>query len=247
MKKVEQIEKEEPSIKIWNFFRSLPTKSLKALMFFLILMFLSSAGAPNAEVAYKNTTYDSVTYALSVKKRAEDNLILEVDKYIKSKAPESKLSAENLVKVCIKYDLDITFVLAQGLLESHYGTKGIAATTNSVFNVGTYDDGQILYTYDTPDQSVEPYAKLLHEKYLLLGDSIQANDKKLSHLIKDRGYKNASGHRFATAKRYEKALRDIMVEINMETSIKLYQGIVDLNDYDILAYFGPTNLQYSIN
>ena len=43
--------------------------------------------------------------------------------------------AKILIDVCQKYGLSIKFVLAQGQLESHFGTKGLARKTNSIFNV----------------------------------------------------------------------------------------------------------------
>lgn len=135
----------------------------------------------------------------------------------------------------------IRYRLAQGILESHLGTKGIAKTTNSVWN-GTYDDGQILYTYGTPNESIEPYLALLKDKYLMKitsnGDTIQTG---LHTLLDDRGYKNMHGNRFATARGYENALRKIIIKIDLETSISMHQSIANLKKEEILAYFGPIN------
>ena len=41
--------------------------------------------------------------------------------------------------MCDLYDVDIRLVLAQGHLESHFATRGTAAKTNSMFNIGAYD------------------------------------------------------------------------------------------------------------
>ena len=59
-------------------------------------------------------------YVRGVKQKMEQELINEVDRYIKSISPKSVISAEHIVKKCIEYDTDIIFVLAQGLLESHF-------------------------------------------------------------------------------------------------------------------------------
>lgn len=130
--------------------------------------------------------------------------------------------------------------MAQGLLESHFGTKGKAAKTNSVWNVGTYDDGQILYTYGTPDESLEPYLKLINENYLINvtaeGDTVY---KDISHLTSDRGYINYDGKRFASARGYENAMRKLMITIDAKTSIKFYQEVLTLPDTKLLAYFNP--------
>jgi hypothetical protein len=155
-------------------------------------------------------------------------------------APENKLSSQLLVEKCLEYDTDIIFVLSQALLESHFGTKGKAAETNSVWNVGTFDNGQILYTYSHPDKSLEPYLKLVNDKYLIevttKGDTIY---KDLHHLVQDRGYTNYRGARFATARGYENGMRKLMVRIDMETSIAFYQSILKLEPHELLDLFGP--------
>jgi hypothetical protein len=260
MKKVEpQIEKGEPSIlyNIWNFLRSLPTKSfkvnqsLKILFFTALFSFATIAGSsPGGDLPASAQTVQlskSQIYVRSVKKRANDRLVNEVENYILKMAPESKLNSEVLVQICNYYDLDIIFVLAQGLLESHFGTRGKAKETNSVWNVGTYDNGKIIYRYDNPNESIEPYARLVHEKYLMLADSIQINDKGILELVQDRGYTNYNGRRFASANRYESSLRTLMVKIDMETSISMYQGISRMNEAEILAYFGPPSVEEEID
>ena len=97
---------------------------------------------------------------------AKCSLVDEVQRYIDSVAPTSCLRAIVVVDNCIKYDIDVCFVLAQGQKESHFGTQGLARKTNSVWNVFAFD-GQSLEQihkkgkYDTPDDSVEPYMELL--------------------------------------------------------------------------------------
>ena len=46
-------------------------------------------------------------------------LVNEVDTYIQRIAPTSKLDGKVVVDMCLKYDIDIIFVLAQGQAESH--------------------------------------------------------------------------------------------------------------------------------
>lgn len=183
-------------------------------------------------------------YVRGVKQKMEQELINEVDRYIKSISPNAEISAKRIVEKCIEYDTDIVFVLAQALLESHFGTKGKAAETNSVWNVGTYDNGQILYTYDTPDESIEPYLKLVNEKYLTnvsaKGDTVY---KDISHLTQDRGYINYQGKRFASARGYENGMRKLMIRIDTRTSIKFYQEILLLPDEDLYAFFHPEPIE----
>ena len=158
-----------------------------------------------------------------------NQLVNEVKNYIYQYAPTSKLDAEYLINICYKYELDIKFVLAQALLESHFGTKGVAAKTNSVWNVGTYDNGNILYKYKNPNESIEPYAILLTEQYLV--------NKELLALVQDKGFKHIDGRRYATYNRYEEKLRKIIIQIDMQTSISLYQGVRNLTDKEISSYF----------
>lgn len=185
-------------------------------------------------------------YVNSLQTKFSQKLVIEVDNYVKQMAPGSQLNPEHLVEKCLEYETDIIFVLAQALLESHFGTKGKAAETNSVWNVGTYDDGQILYRYRDPNESLEPYLRLINEKYLInvtsRGDTIYKN---LGHLLQDRGYINYNGNRFASAKGYEDGMRKLMVKIDMETSISFYQNILKLSEPQILAYFAPPeNLEF---
>ena len=73
----------------------------------------------------------------------KSELVKVVKNYIDSVAPTSNLNGYAIVDKCEKYDLDIKFVLAQGQIESHFGTTGMAIKTNSVFNVGAYDKRMI--------------------------------------------------------------------------------------------------------
>jgi len=186
-------------------------------------------------------------YVNNLKTKMKIELIKEVQTYITNLAPNAKLTAEYVVNKCLEYDTDIIFVLAQAMLESHFGTKGKATITNSVWNVGTYDDGQILYRYRSANESLEPYLKLVNEKYLISvsikGDTIY---KDLGHLLQDRGYINYRGARFASARGYENGMRKLMVKIDMETSISFYQDILKLSEIEILAYFNPSCNQSEI-
>lgn len=123
--------------------------------------------------------YDKYTYAYDCIKEAEITywdykcaLINEVQNYITQVAPSSNLRGYAIVEECEKYNVDICFVLAQGEVESHFGTKGIASKLNSVFNVGIYDNKTVeqienQYCFDYPNESVEPYLKLLTTRYLV--------------------------------------------------------------------------------
>ena len=129
-------------------------------------------------------------------------LVDEVQNYINTVAPTSNLRACILVDACEKYNIEVKFALAQGEIESHFGTKGLASKTNSVWNVGAYDNhfySKIMgtYKYSHPNESIEPYLKLLYEKYL-------TNEVEEGLL---RNFVDHNGNRFASDKNYEERLK----------------------------------------
>lgn len=204
------------------------TKIILKLILLLVLLFGTISIIPTSSGETLTLNKNEILVE-SIKYKIKVDLIAEVDSFIFTVAPTSKLSGEKLVTICNKYNLDLTFVLAQGLLESHFGTKGIAARTNSVFNVGTFDNGVVLYKYKHPNESIEPYAILLTENYLL--------NKEIKNLTKDKGYIDKYGRRFATSKRYEYKLRLIIESIEYKTNIKILQQLLKLNDEQLLQCY----------
>ena len=238
---------EEVSEALTNFFSTgINGWAKRVVTFSFLLLFnvtVTTPGAMSGSISSITITpqmSEEQIYVRSVKNKMKESLVAEVDKYVKGMSPNSGLSAELIVDKCVEYETDIIFVLAQGLLESHFGTKGKAAETNSVWNVGTYDNGKVLYRYDTPNESLEPYLKLITENYFVnvteQGDTVY---KDISHLTSDKGYINHDGKRFASARGYENAMRKLMITIDTKTSIKFYQGILTLPDAKLLAYFNP--------
>ena len=165
---------EEVSEALRNFFSFHVNGWIKrvTLIIFLFLFNISvttpgKMGESQASMAGTPTISKEQVYVRSVKEKVRTDLITEVKRYITEMAPESGLSPEFLVDKCVEYETDIIFVLAQGILESHFGTKGVAVRTNSVWNVGAYDGQRPRNWYDHPDESLEPYLKLVNEKYLI--------------------------------------------------------------------------------
>ena len=145
----------------------------------------------------------------------KDRLVEATDKYIQTVGPGSCLNGLVLLEACDEYNVDLKFALAQGHIESHFGTKGIAAKTNSVFNVMSFDGlsaEQIIRSgkgYSHPDHSVAPYLKLLTEKYL--------QDKTEQDMFIK--FENSLGQRYATDKNYEKKLLDTYEKIDSISEI----------------------------
>ena len=141
-------------------------------------------------------------------------LVDEVQNYINKVAPTSDLRALALIDACEEYSLDVKFVLAQGQRESHFGTKGLAAKTNSVWNVGAYTGltyAQIMstYKYSHPNESIKPYLKLLYKKYITADTETSLLEKFVDH----------NGQRFAADPKYEEQLRYIYKDIGNKTKI----------------------------
>ena len=150
---------------------------------------------------------------------AKDALVDVVDHYIDSVAPGSCLNGIRLVEVCDKYDFDIKFALAQGQLESHFGTEGVAAKTNMVWNVGAFDNksaDEIIKDKNKntapshPDESIEPYIKLLYATYLVDGKT--EKDMFVN-------YVDVNNKRYASNPNYESILLGIYERIGKETDI----------------------------
>ena len=150
----------------------------------------------------------------------KSELVSVVKAYIDSVAPTSSLNGYAIVDCCEKYDLDIKFVLAQGQIESRFGTTGMAIKTNSVFNVGAYDKLTVeqvngKFKYKHPDHSIEPYMKLLYRDY------ITGSKTELDLMAK---YVNKNGQRYASNLNYERDILNLYKKIERETNISELQG-----------------------
>lgn len=150
----------------------------------------------------------------------KSELVRVIKNYIDSVAPTSNLNGYAIVENCEKYDLDIKFVLAQGQIESHFGTTGMSVKTNSVFNVGAYDKLSVenvngKFKYKHPDYSIEPYMKLLYRDY------ISGSKTELDLMAK---YVNKSGKRYASNANYERDILNLYQKIDKMTNISELQG-----------------------
>ena len=123
-----------------------------------------TASHPEDSVVLNDSTYsvsdvketiDSLKNNLKTVLILRENLINEVDEYIRYVAPRSKMSATNIIDICLQYEYDITMLLCQGHLETHFGTTGI-----NVFGIA----GK---RYTHPDQAVQDYVKLMSSKYII--------------------------------------------------------------------------------
>ena len=172
--------------------------------------------------------YDKYTYAYDCIKEAEITywdykcaLVNEVQTYINTISPSSNLRGYALVEECEKYGVDICFALSQAEIESHFGTKGVASKLNSVFNVGIYDGKTAeeidnKYKFDYPNESIEPYLKLLNERYLV--------NKTEQDLMNE--FVDINGNRYASNPNYENMISDKYKYITENTKIIEYHDMM---------------------
>lgn len=156
---------------------------------------------------------------------ARDQLAIEVDNYISSVAPKANIDPYLMIDLCSEYDVDIRFVLAQGQIESHFATKGTAARTLSIFNVGAYDGHSAArqrrngFGFSDPNESIEPYLILITNEYMV-------NGKTESDLMKN--YVNGLGMRYASNPRYESMLRSVYKRISNRPAFKIaYENFLE--------------------
>jgi hypothetical protein len=155
-------------------------------------------------------------YAVNMEINRIETLILdEISAYMNTKKPDHEIDPGILLKVCREYKIDPRLPLAQGWIESHWGTEGMAAKTKSVFNVGAtgvpYDSISHTYKYATHNDCIEPYAKLIKERYLV--------NNKTEHDLMNH-FVDMNGSRYAESEAYEYHLKIMWNKINKETNLE---------------------------
>lgn len=123
----------------------------------------------------------------------------------------TNLTPEAIVDICEENNFSIPFTMAIANLESCFGQTPRSKRTNSVFSVGSYDNGKNVCTYSTPDESIAPFINLIKKDYL------QDGEKTLDDLLVTNQFVNMNGHRYAKNPQYEGQIKSIMNRI-----IKMY-------------------------
>lgn len=121
----------------------------------------------------------------------------------KSKGP-SPLSAKDYMEVSAKYDVPVDILLAQGALESNFGTRGMAVGTKNVGNVGNNGNTGKKTQMDSYRDGLEKMASLLSRRY-------RPEDGDWSSLLDN--FVNDKGYRYAEEEGYEEALMGLVSEI----------------------------------
>lgn len=150
-----------------------------------------------------------------------------IDKYSDGKSP---ITAQDVIDVSAKYGVPVELILAQGRLESNFGTKGRGARTKNIYNVGNYTAGDTMPKDSAEQKAVsremedwtsglEAYAKLLKEDYM-------PEDGNWNTLL-DEEFVNKDGNRYATDDKYETTLKSLISDIyklNNEKSVSSQGG-----------------------
>lgn len=116
-----------------------------------------------------------------------------------------QLSPEKIVQACQETGFDLPLLLAQAHLESCFGTTNRARNTNSVWSVGSYDNGKNVCTYNSQDDSIMPYIKLMQANYL--------SNKNVNDILQPGKFVNGIGKRYASDKNYENKVKSIRDKI----------------------------------
>lgn len=135
-----------------------------------------------------------------------------IDEYSDGKSP---ITAQDVMDVSAKYGVPVELILAQGRLESNFGTKGRGARTKNIYNVGNVTAGDTMakdsteqkkYSRDMGDwvNGLESYADLMLRKY-------RPADGNWNKLLEE--FVNNDGNRYATDTNYEKTLSSIISSI----------------------------------
>ena len=185
------------------------------LIMILLLIFLtktsSESNLNNKEKCYLEQKIRELELNID---KINSLIIVEIESYMDFKKMGHGIDPELILEMCDKYNVDPRLLLVQGWLESHWGTIGMAARTNSVFNVGAtgvgYEEIHDIYKYETRNHSIEPYVKLISERYLV-------DDRTEMDLLNN--FVDVNNNRYAEATNYESALKIVWKEINETTKI----------------------------
>lgn len=153
-----------------------------------------------------------------------------IDKYSDG---ESKITAEQVMDVSNKYGVPVELILAQGRIESNFGTKGRGARTKNIYNVGNYTSGDTMRKDSAEQKAVsrvmpdwesglEQYAKLLKEDYM-------PENGNWNQLVEGE-FVNNDGNRYATDPNYESKLKSLisdLYKLSDEKSVSSQEGIKD--------------------
>lgn len=186
---------------------------LSALFGFGYYSYVHSSKNDNCEIKIDSIKKKEILQENSkkdLKKDLKKNLTNEVSMYILDNSKHKDTSfvieiSEHIVNRALDNHIDICFILAQGHLETHFGSYGIGKSRKSIFGVYKY--------YGSYTECIDYYINLLSRSYL-----VNKTEKQLME-----NYVNKSGYRYAGDKQYEHKLKNFYYKVNKSTSISMLQ------------------------
>ena len=159
----------------------------------------------NSEIAINSINKKEI-----LKENLKNDLTKEVSMYILDNSKHTDLSfvrkiSKHIVNRALDNHIDICFILAQGHLETGFGSYGIGKSKKSIFGVYKH--------YNSYIECIDYYIYLLRSSYL-----VNKTEKQLMN-----NYVNKNGYRYAEDKKYEYKLKNYYRIVNKSTSISELQ------------------------
>lgn len=205
---------------IYNTFKSINIKIMKHLLICMLVCLpaLLSFCYYSSVCCIKNTNHEALIDSINKKENLEENLkndlkkdlTEEVRTYILDNSKHTDLSfvteiSEHIVNRALDNHIDICFILAQGHLETAFGSYGIGKSKKSIFGVYKH--------HRNYKECIDYYICLLRSSYL-----VNKTEKQLMN-----NYVNKNGYRYAEDKKYEYKLKNYYRKVNKSTSISELQ------------------------
>ena len=196
---------------------------MKHLVIYMLICLsaLFSFGYCSSVCSSKSSNYEIVIDSIGKKEILKENLkndlTNEVSTYILDNSRHTDTSfvteiSEHIVNRALDNHIDICFILAQGHLETSFGSYGIGKSKKSIFGVYKH--------YNSYTECIDYYVYLLRSNYLV--------NKTETQLMNN--YVNKNGYRYAEDKKYEHKLKNYYSKVNKSTSIsELQYKYINLN------------------
>lgn len=157
------------------------------------------------------TIIDSINKKEILKENLKNDLAKEVRTYILDNSKHTDVSfvteiSDHIVNRALDNRIDICFILAQGHLETAFGSFGIGKSKKSIF--GVYKN------HKTYIECIDYYICLLRDSYL-----VNKTEKQLMN-----NFINKNGYRYAEDEKYEYKLKNYYLKVNKSTSISELQN-----------------------
>ena len=156
------------------------------------------------------TIIDSIDKKEILKENLKNDLTNEVSMYILNNSRHTDTLfvteiSEHIVNRALDNRIDICFILAQGHLETSFGSLGIGKSKKSIF--GVYKN------HRTYIECIDYYIYLLRSNYL-----VNKTEKQLMN-----NFVSKNGYRYAEDKKYEYKLKNYYFKVDKSTSISELQ------------------------